>query len=241
MLLLPLPLLLLIPRELFLAWSPTCYCKLAALQRTKVAKHRHVLRLVLNLVFGHFDISPRKAVFRDSCFAECFCAEVCHVFLTLDSAYPQPLGPDLTLHLPVRHICVFQSTNSPPAQNVCGGLRIDGQHGFHRVTKITQQRHHPFQLRRRQRCCVQFCFHAAPCNDLLLACVCCSTRDCRAVSRTHLMTYEFPGSLPFQRNMSSLPRPFPQLNTCSHCLTRFKNLTNLVNVARICCVGFKLV
>ena len=108
-LLLPLPLLLLGPRELFLAWSPTGLCMLPVsvtrhehvdlsswpsprfLHRTKVPEHRHTLQLTSNIV-GHVETSQRKAVFRDDCFVECNGAEVCRVFLTLGSAsYPQPL------------------------------------------------------------------------------------------------------------------------------------------------------
>ena len=145
---------LLVPCDLFFARSPTD-CKLSCrpvtnmwnlsvLHRTRVPTHRHVLQFHFEPFFGHVDIPLRGAAFRNYLFAERFSAEVCHVLLTFDSAYPQPWTWP---HRPSTNTPHLRVSNLPiPClwETVFGGLRIDGQHWFQHITKITQQRHHSF-------------------------------------------------------------------------------------------------
>ena len=71
---------------------------------------------------------------RDHCFAERLAANICHVVLTLDSAHPQSLGPDLVLNTLICQIYVFQTTNSLSVETVFNGLGICGQQLFHIVS-----------------------------------------------------------------------------------------------------------
>ena len=71
--------------------------------RTEVPKYRHFLQfaLTITIIFGHDSTSQCEAVFRNHCFAERFGAQLCHVFLTLDSSHSQPLGSDF-----IARICI---------------------------------------------------------------------------------------------------------------------------------------
>ena len=61
--------------------------------------------------------------------------------------------------------------------------------------------------------------------------------DCRAISRPRLMTFECPCNLlNLSRNMSWLLFHFPQMNTCSNCLSRLKCPTYLINFGKLYCV-----
>ena len=71
------------------------------------SQHRHV-QFTFSTFFRHVDLSQREAVPRYYRFAERFGAEISHVFLALDSAYCDALGPVLTLHPQARRICVIQ-------------------------------------------------------------------------------------------------------------------------------------
>ena len=144
-------LLLLLLLAALWTWSPALFCALAVLPpvtimwiEPKVPKRRHVLQFALTIFLGRVNIFQCEAVFRNHCFAERFGPQICHVFLTLDSSRSQPLRSDFILHQQVRHVSVFQSTNSLSVDDVFGGLRIDGQHWLHLVTQILQQRRNSF-------------------------------------------------------------------------------------------------
>ena len=223
LLLLPL-LLLLTARELVLTWSPAVFFALAVLPPFTImwieSKSQTSPRLAAcTKHFLRVHIFECGAVFRNHCFGERFGPEICHVFLTLDSAHYKLL--DLTsscIHKYATSMCFNQPL--PCLWRMCSvacGLRISGQHWLHLVTQILQQRHNSFSNVPNAAA-----YSAAPAPRLaMIFCVCMlSGCDCRAAPRLRLMIFEFLCSLPkLNLKMSSLLRP---LKIRLHCLSRFK-------------------
>ena len=75
---------------------------------TKISEHRQDVAGIIAILFRHVDTPQCDGALRNYRFAEWLGAEICHVLLTLDSAYNQHLGPDPNLYPRICHIHVFQ-------------------------------------------------------------------------------------------------------------------------------------
>ena len=85
-------------------------------------------------------ISQRSGVFHDCRPVERFCAKVCNVVLTLDTAQLQSVGSAFILNPKMNQIFVFQSTDSLSVENVFRVVCVDHWHCFQHIAEITQQR-----------------------------------------------------------------------------------------------------
>ena len=193
------------------------------LHRSKVPKHRHVLPLALNTFFGHVDISQSEAVFRNwLLLLSGLVRRSAAFFSLLTLRTPNLLDPisscnhkyatSMCFILPIPCLWRMCSVAFAPMANTSRNPDPSTTTQF-LLSQTLPMLQHTALL---QRCFLPWYF----------ACVCTRSKcDCRAISRLHLMIFEFLSSLPnLDLKMSSIRRPFFQNWILAHIVSRVSNI-----------------